>query len=151
MRKGDGTSYVYLIRLPHAPHHATKITEAIDGDDSSFFKRRREKCTGQVRPVMLDEVHRSPLLCHNSFCGEQVAYLRDAHTVHGTGTEVQPAMWPQSRTYQFVLQVSLGIARNRNIVWLCTFETCFRGTNGQSRPVLDAIQPFLFQRGHKLS
>src|SRR5271169_3128388 len=60
-------------------------------------------------------------------------------------------MWPQRRPHQFVPQVSLGVARNRDIVWLCAFETCSCCTHRQPRPVLDAIQPLLLQGDDKLS
>src|ERR1700730_2184302 len=104
-----------------------------------------------MRPVMLDEVHAARLLRNNSLRREQLAYLRDADTVDGTGSEAQPPVWPQRRPHQFVPQMSLGIARNRDIVWSYAFETCFCRTHRQPCPVLDAIQPLLLQRGHKIS
>src|ERR1700720_1415785 len=43
MREGDGAAYLYLIVLPHAPHHAAEITEAIDRDNGRLLKGRREE------------------------------------------------------------------------------------------------------------
>jgi len=57
---------------------------------------------------------------------------------------------PQRRPQQFVRQMSLGIARNRDMVWLRPFQTCRCRKQGQPRPVLDAIQPLLLERRHQL-
>ena len=57
MREGNGAPHFYLIALPYAPHHAAEITEAVDGDDGGLLKGRCEECAGEVRPVVLDEVH----------------------------------------------------------------------------------------------
>ncbi len=100
---------------------------------------------------MLDEVHLSRLPRHNSLGGERLAYLRDAHAVGGTGSEVQPSVRPQCHPQQFVRQMSLGIARNRDMVRLRSLETCLCSKHRQPRPVLDAIQPLLLERRHQLS
>src|SRR2546425_10928650 len=97
MREGDGTSHLYLISLPHAPHPAAEITEAVNGDDGGLLKGRREERAGQVGPVMLDEVHLARLAWHNSLCCEHLAHLRDAYAVGGTGGQVQPLLRPHHR------------------------------------------------------
>ena len=70
-----------------------------------------------MRTMMFDEVNLPPLASHNSLGGECLTYLRNPGAVGSTGSEARPPMWSQCDPQQFVLQMRLGIAGNRYMVW----------------------------------
>src|SRR5215469_4886593 len=144
MRERYGSPNFDLAALSYTPHHATEIAEAVDRDDGGLVKWRREEGAGEMRTMMLDEVNLCPGGL-NSLRSKFQPHLDDAGAVRGAGCDTGPAVWPQCNSQDLVRQMSLGITRDRNVVWLLPLKAGLRRKHRKTSPVLDTIEALLFE------
>lgn len=154
MRILDLAQHFDRVSRTHGPHRRDEVAEAVDGKQRRALERRDEETTREMRQVMFDVVKlRAQVSPGNvehtrQFIPEIADFCGVGESILGLAKNAEA----RSRVQYLLVQVRRRIPRDADVVHLFDaharlLQTVTNRLLGKAGAVLDAIEPFFFDRG----